>query len=137
MKRSIKWIIVAVLVALLAGVIAGIIILVIRSKDSAKVYSFPSDFKIGAASSAYQIEGGWDEDGKSPSIWDTLTQNHPDSIADKSNGNVAVDSYHMMDKDIAALKNANVSGRVIEGWDLNRFVNEMKQSESLSTFIKK
>ena len=35
---------------------------------------FPSDFIWGASSAAYQIEGAWNVDGKSPSIWDTFTQ---------------------------------------------------------------
>lgn len=31
---------------------------------------FPKDFLWGAASAAAQVEGAWNADGKSPSIWD-------------------------------------------------------------------
>ena len=32
--------------------------------------SFRNDFIWGTATAAFQIEGAWNEDGKSPSIWD-------------------------------------------------------------------
>lgn len=41
---------------------------------------------------------------KSPSIWDTFTHNNPDAIIDKSNGDVACDSYHLWEEDVALAK---------------------------------
>ncbi|MQM12857.1 hypothetical protein Taro_045777 [Colocasia esculenta] len=42
--------------------------------------SFPPDFVFGAATSAYQIEGAYDEGGRKPSIWDTFCHVHPGMI---------------------------------------------------------
>jgi hypothetical protein len=74
-----------------------------------KTFTFADEFKFGAASAAYQIEGGWNEDGKTPSIWDTFTHDHPNLIADGSNSDIAVDSYHFYQKDVNALKQTGVN----------------------------
>lgn len=69
---------------------------------------FPSDFKFGVSTAAYQIEGGWNEDGRGPSIWDTFTHEHPEMIVDHSNADVGPDSYHKFDQDMEALKELKV-----------------------------
>nr|CAB3484842.1 unnamed protein product [Digitaria exilis]CAB3487367.1 unnamed protein product [Digitaria exilis] len=53
--------------------------------------SFPEGFIFGTSSASYQYEGGVMEGGRGPSIWDTFTHQHPGI----SNGDVAVDSYHL------------------------------------------
>ncbi len=60
---------------------------------------FPRDFVWGAATSAFQIEGAWDGDGKGPSIWDDFCR-QPGRIADGSNGDVACDHYNRLDEDL-------------------------------------
>ncbi|XP_065570473.1 lactase/phlorizin hydrolase-like [Artemia franciscana] len=68
---------------------------------------FPADFKWACATSAYQIEGGWNEDGKGVNIWDTFAA-VPGNILDGSDGKIACDSYHKYQEDVALLKSLGV-----------------------------
>ncbi|XP_061380605.1 myrosinase 1-like [Danaus plexippus] len=65
---------------------------------------FPPNFKFGAATSSYQIEGGWNDDGKGPSVWDDYVHENRVKIKDNSNGDVAADSYHLWKEDIKITK---------------------------------
>jgi len=70
--------------------------------------TFPEDFVWGAATAAYQIEGGWNEDGKGESIWDKFTK-IDGKIVDGSSGEVACDSYHKYKEDVQLLKKMNMT----------------------------
>jgi beta-glucosidase len=47
--------------------------------------------------------------GKGPSIWDTFTHEHPEKIADRSNGDIAANSYYKYKDDIRAIKEMGVN----------------------------
>ena len=61
--------------------------------------SFRKDFVWGAATASYQIEGAWNEDGKSLSIWDEFTH-RGGKIEDQSTGDIACDHYHRYKEDV-------------------------------------
>ena len=61
--------------------------------------SFRNDFAWGAATASFQIEGAWNEDGKSPSIWDEFCH-RGGKIFDNSNGDIACDHYHRYKEDV-------------------------------------
>jgi beta-glucosidase len=66
-------------------------------------YSFPRGFVWGAATSAYQIEGAAQEDGRGESIWDRFAKT-PSKVEDGSSGDVACDHYHLFESDVALMK---------------------------------
>ncbi|RKQ38036.1 GH1 family beta-glucosidase [Enterobacter sp. R1(2018)] len=64
--------------------------------------AFPQHFLWGAATAAYQVEGGHDADGKGPSIWDVFAH-QPGTTFQGTNGDVAVDHYHRFREDVALM----------------------------------
>jgi beta-glucosidase len=73
-----------------------------QTAGSAQI-TFPKDFLFGTGTSAMQIEGAWQEDGKSESNWDHLAH-MKGKIKGAYNLDVACDSYHRYPQDIACLK---------------------------------
>jgi beta-glucosidase len=60
---------------------------------------FPAGFVWGTATAAYQIEGGWNVDGRGPSIWDNYSH-APGNVLDGDTGDVACDHYARADEDL-------------------------------------
>jgi beta-glucosidase len=70
--------------------------------------SFPEGFYWGTATASYQIEGAWREDGKGESVWDRFSHK-PGVIKHGHTGDVACDSYHRFDQDIALMREMNLN----------------------------
>ena len=64
---------------------------------------FPKDFEWGASTSAYQIEGAWNKDGKGESIWDRFTH-RPYNIINGDTGDNACNHYEHMEDDVQLIK---------------------------------
>jgi beta-glucosidase len=71
--------------------------------------SFPADFVWAAATSAYQIEGAVDEDGRGESIWDRFSAT-PGKVANGETGRRACDSYHRYGEDIRLMRELGLNG---------------------------
>ena len=70
-------------------------------------YTFPKDFMWGVATAAAQIEGAAFEGGRGPSIWDVFSR-LPGKIKNDGRPDVACDSYHLYEKDVALMKEMGV-----------------------------
>lgn len=66
--------------------------------------SFPKGFLLGTATASYQIEGAYNEDGKSENIWDRYTHEKNGRVFENQNGDVAIDTYHRLEEDLDHLK---------------------------------
>jgi beta-glucosidase len=87
-----------------AGIMAASAAGAARRRDDGR---FPAGFRWGASTSAPQIEGAWDKDGRGPSIWDHFVHNGA-PIKDGSNADIACDSYHRYEEDVALLRRLNL-----------------------------
>ncbi len=67
--------------------------------DARDGYVFPPGFLWGAATAAYQIEGGAREGGRGLPIWDTFSHT-PGRVQDGDTGDVATDHYHRWADDV-------------------------------------
>jgi beta-glucosidase len=54
------------------GVALGVLLSNYDDDDNYSRYDFPDEFVFGSGTSAYQVEGAANEDGRTPSIWDTF-----------------------------------------------------------------
>ena len=78
--------------------------------------NFKDDFIFGTATAAYQIEGGFNEGGRTPSIWDTFSRNE-EKIYNGDTGDVACDHFHRFKEDVSILKEIGVdSYRLSISW---------------------
>ncbi len=66
--------------------------------NTKKIKAFPKNFLWGGSTSAYQIEGAWDKDGKGPSVMDM--GKHPDTVTDFK---VASNHYDLYKTDVALM----------------------------------
>ncbi|XP_070575696.1 cytosolic beta-glucosidase-like [Ptychodera flava] len=69
---------------------------------------FRQNFSWGVATAAYQIEGGWNEDGKGPSVWDTFTHTPGHSYKNQT-ADITCDSYHKFEEDVAIMKDMGLN----------------------------
>ena len=70
---------------------------------------FKKNFVWGAATAAYQIEGGAFEDGKGLSIWDTFSHTGG-KIYSGQNGDCACDHYHRLEENLDIMKKIGLKG---------------------------
>jgi beta-glucosidase len=64
--------------------------------------AFPAGFLWGAATAAYQVEGGVAEGGRGASIWDTFSHT-PGLVTGGDTGDVAADHFHRWREDVALM----------------------------------
>ncbi len=82
---------------------------------SYKINSFPKEFKFGVASSAYQVEGAYNEDGRTDSMWDNICHNYSQI---KGSGDIACDHYHKYKDDIKLMKSLGIKNyRLSISWN--------------------
>ena len=77
---------------------------------------FKNHFVFGTATAAYQIEGGFNEGGRTASIWDTFSKTE-EKVFMGHTGDIACDHYHRFKEDVELLREIGVdSYRLSISW---------------------
>ncbi|KAG7204723.1 hypothetical protein KM043_005137 [Ampulex compressa] len=76
----------------------------ISANENEEYLRFPPNFLLGAASSAYQVEGAWNVSDKGESVWDYVCHSGKGYIHNNDTGDVSSDAYHKYKEDVAILK---------------------------------
>jgi beta-glucosidase len=66
------------------------------------IAAFPDDFRWGAATASYQIEGATSDDGRGESVWDRFAAT-PGKVRNGDSGEIACDFYHRYRDDIGLM----------------------------------
>ena len=74
-----------------------------NTAKASKRRRFPKNFVFGAATAAYQIEGGVEQGGRAPSIWDTFSHRRGKTRRGH-NGDVACDHYERYPEDVELMR---------------------------------
>jgi beta-glucosidase len=77
-----------------------------KEQHSGNQFEFPQGFVWGTGTSAYQVEGAWQKDGKGESIWDRFSHT-PGKVKNNENGDVACDQYNLYPQDFALARKLN------------------------------
>jgi beta-glucosidase/6-phospho-beta-glucosidase/beta-galactosidase len=94
--------------------LAGVSALAVSADDAAPPRCFPADFMFGSATASYQVEGAWNEGGRTPSIWDEYCRTHHKKV---SCANVADDFYHRFRDDVKLMVETGLqSSRFSVSW---------------------
>ncbi|KAK4396689.1 Oleuropein beta-glucosidase [Sesamum angolense] len=95
-------------------------------------HDFPPDFIFGGATSTYQVEGAYAQDGRSLSNWDVFSLQKPGKICGGTNGCFAIDHYNRFKEDVGLMKKLGLDAyrfsiswsRVLPGGRLSGGVNK-------------
>jgi len=71
------------------------------------IRKFPRGFMWGTATSAYQVEGAYQDEGKGLSIWDAFTHS-PGKITGGQNADVSACNFYRYKEDVALMKKMGV-----------------------------
>ncbi|KAG2725887.1 hypothetical protein I3760_01G087000 [Carya illinoinensis] len=77
----------------------------VLSADKFSRDDFPPGFVFGASTSAYQVEGAANQDGRTPSIWDTFAKA---GNMHGATGDTACDGYHKYKEDVRLMRDTGL-----------------------------